>query len=487
MSSSPSQPFASIPAPTALVAALLILTLPLPAWCADDASPADEPRSEQSATNLPAPAPAPAPAGQEAVLTLDELVGTALKHNKGIEAARQRVAQSAGELTQARAAYLPQVEVAGTYSYVHRKDVTSLLTEEGGVVAPTPTESTGIVNDDVAHGSAEVSQLLYDFGRTGGAIAAERSNRDAAEAALRKQMNVTIFQVKKEYYNVLEKMRLVDVASESVDSFGQHLKRTRTYLQAGVRTRVDVINAEVEHANARMNLSRARYNLRIARTALDQVLGTKPNEGRYRLADKPVETGSLPAALPAVDENVDALVERAVQARPDMRRLDHLIDSAQASLEKTRGDYFPSITANARYNDYDTGLSLYQDNMEAGVTATWELFSGFRTSGAAAAAQGRVLEHRAQLQDLRLAISREVTESWLRSAEARESVDIAQQTLELARENLTLAKKRYETGAYDVLEFNEAQRSLTKTQNELVVSYYGYLTSLAALDYAIGN
>ena len=137
MSSSPSQPFASIPAPTALVAALLILTLPLPAWCADDASPADEPRSEQSATNLPAPAPAPA--GQEAVLTLDELVGTALKHNKGIEAARQRVAQSAGELTQARAAYLPQVEIAGTYSYVHRKDVTSLLTEEGGVVAPTPT------------------------------------------------------------------------------------------------------------------------------------------------------------------------------------------------------------------------------------------------------------------------------------------------------------------------------------------------------------
>ena len=86
-----------------------------------------------------------------------------------------------------------------------------------------------------------------------------------------------------------------------------------------------------------------------------------------------------------------------------------------------------------------------------------------------------------------MAIAREVTESWLRSAEARESVDIARQTLELARENLTLAKKRYETGAYDVLEFNEAQRTLTKTRTDLVVSYYGYLTSLAALDYAIGN
>jgi outer membrane protein TolC len=80
-----------------------------------------------------------------------------------------------------------------------------------------------------------------------------------------------------------------------------------------------------------------------------------------------------------------------------------------------------------------------------------------------------------------------VTESWLRTAEARESVAIARQTLELARENLVLAEKRYETGAFDVLEFNEAQRTLTKTRNDLVVSYYGYLTSLAALDYAIGN
>ena len=483
MPSTAKYPFAAIPAPALLAAALLVLAPTSPACSADNPAAEGAGQVEQSATH---PAAAK-PADTNPVLTLDDLVGIALEHNKGIEAARQRVAQSDGELTQARAAYLPRVEVAGTYSYVHRKDVTSLLTEDGGVVAPTATESEEVVNDDVAHASAEVSQLLYDFGRTGGAIAAERSNREAAEAALGKQRNATIFQVKKEYYNVLEKMRLVEVAGDSVASFAQHLERTRKYLQAGVRTRVDVINAEVEHANARMNLSRAGYNLQIARTALDQVLGTRPNQGRYRLADKPVESGSLPATLPTVDENVDALIERAVQARPDLRRLDHLIDAAQAGLEKARGDYFPSITANARYNDYDTGLSLYQDNMEAGVTATWELFSGFRTAGAAAAAQGRVLEHRAQLQDLRLLIAREVTESWLRTAEARESVAIARQTLELARENLVLAEKRYETGAYDVLEFNEAQRTLTKTRNDLVVSYYGYLTSLAALDYAIGS
>ena len=219
MPSTAKYPFAAIPAPALLAAALLVLAPTSPACSADNPAAEGAGQVEQSATH---PAAAK-PAGKNPVLTLDDLVGIALEHNKGIEAARQRVAQSDGELTQARAAYLPRVEVAGTYSYVHRKDVTSLLTEDGGVVAPTATESEEVVNDDVAHASAEVSQLLYDFGRTGGAIAAERSNREAAEAALGKQRNATIFQVKKEYYNVLEKMRLVEVAGDSVASFAQHL------------------------------------------------------------------------------------------------------------------------------------------------------------------------------------------------------------------------------------------------------------------------
>ena len=94
-------------------------------------------------------------------------------------------------------------------------------------------------------------------------------------------------------------------------------------------------------------------------------------------------------------------------------------------------------------------------------------------------AEGTLQQNQAQLRNAEIDLQR------YQDLLAQDS--IARQTLELARENLTLAKKRYETGAYDVLEFNEAQRSLTKTQNELVVSYYGYLTSLAALDYAIGN
>ena len=93
----------------------------------------------------------------------------------------------------------------------------------------------------------------------------------------------------------------------------------------------------------------------------------------------------------------------------------------------------------------------------------------------------------AKLQDLELAVVSEVTDSFLKTEENRESVEIALQTLALAKENVELAEKRYESGAYDVIEFNDAQLSLTKTQSELVVAYYGYLTAFAGVEFAIGR
>jgi outer membrane protein len=121
------------------------------------------------------------------------------------------------------------------------------------------------------------------------------------------------------------------------------------------------------------------------------------------------------------------------------------------------------------------------------MVASWDLFSGLQTKGAEAEALGRVLENKAQLQDLQLAVVREVTESYLQASENKERVKIALKTLELAKENLALAEKRYESGANDVIEYNDAQLSLTRTRNDLVVTYYGYLTALAGIEYASGR
>ena len=416
---------------------------------------------------------------QKVTIDLEDLITIALKNNQIIEVVRQKQVQSQGQLTQAWSGYLPHLSVEGRYYYAERKD-SSLQSRSDSV-------ATNDENGDVVQRGANLSQLIYDFGKTTGAIDAGKLSLEAAKASLQRQVQDIIFQVKAAYNNVLEKQRLIDVADESVKGFEQHLGRANLYLKAGVRTKIDVINAEVELSNANMSLLKAQYSLKTARVALEQVLGTKPNQGEYILDSDEVQLDNILASMPPVPDTLDNLIKKAMDQRPDIIQLKKLTEAAKANLKRVTGDYWPSIKADAKYNDYNTKLSSYEDNWEIGLTANWELFSGLHTKGAAVEAQGRLLESKALLQDLQLAIVKDVTESYLRADENRESVKIALQTLELAKKNIILAEKRYQSGANDVIEFNDAQISLTRAKGELVITYFGYLTAFAGIEHAIGK
>ena len=420
------------------------------------------------------------------LLSLDDLIVIALKNNKMIEVVKQKAAQSAGQLTMAQSGYLPQLALEGRYFYTERQDsaASNIGTNADGQSIPISDETE---EDDIVHGAFNISQLIYDFGKTTGAIDVGRANVQAADFQLQRQLQDILFQVKEAYYNVLEKKRLIDVADESVKNFQQHLDRANIYYKTGTRTKIDVINAEVELSNAKMNLVRTRYNLKTARVALEKVLGKKPNHGQYSVSDNGVTIDNVLASMPPVNATLEDLIQFALEQRPDLQQLKQLTEAAKANMKSAQGDYWPSITAEARYNDYDTNLSLYKDSWEVGVAASWKIFSGLHTQGAVAEARGGLLENKALLKDLELTITSEVTESYLNADENRESVQIALQTLELAKENLTLAQKRYESGSYDVIEFNDAQLSLTRTQSELVVTYYNYLTAFAGIENAVGK
>ncbi|TKB07247.1 TolC family protein [Desulforhopalus sp. IMCC35007] len=422
---------------------------------------------------------------ERGMLGLNELIEIALAKNRLLEVVKQQQAQSRGQLTQARSGYLPQLSMEGRYSYVEREE--SAGTGNDISESELSANLEQMEKDDVVHGAVNFSQLIYDFGKTTGAIEAGKTNLLAANAKLHRQIQDVIYQVKSAYYNILEKRRLIDVAKESVNSFQEHLARADLYRRAGVRTKIDVINAEVELSNAKMLLVGAEYGLKTAKVALEQILGVQPHGGEYVIYQDEIGLDNILETMPPIPENLESLIDNAMSSRPDIIQLTLLTRSAEANLKASKGDYWPSIGAQANYNNYDTELSLYKDSWEVGMVASWDLFSGLQTKGAVAEALGRVLENKAQLQNLQLAVVREVTESYLQASENKERVKIALKTLELARENLALAEKRYESGANDVIEYNDAQLSLTRTRNDLVVTYYGYLTALAGIEYASGR
>jgi len=405
---------------------------------------------------------------QDLELTLEDVIQMAQEHNPQINSAMQQKIQKEGVLTQARSGYLPQIFVGAGIGRQHTDELIPV------------DEAT------VADASISISQLIYDFGETDGAISTASSTVEAATENLFQIRKDIAFTCKKAFYAVLARKRLIGVKEDAVKNYEQQLHRAEKYYEAGIRTKIDVTNARVKLSEARLALLQARSNYKITRLGFEQVLGVKPNEGHYTLVDIEGRIQDLAAHKPAVPESVDPLLETAFNSRSDLKTIDLLAQAASSEVRQARSGYFPKLKAQAGFNEYDTDIESIQDEWNFGLRLDWELFSGLRTKGESVSAMARYHEIISKRKELELAVTREVTDSWLRGIEYRDSVDNAYETLILAAENFVLADKRYKAGLNDMIEYNDAQLNLTQTQSNLVTTYYNYLTALANIEYSTG-
>ncbi|MBW1791890.1 MAG: TolC family protein [Deltaproteobacteria bacterium] len=401
-------------------------------------------------------------------LRLDEIVSLAQKNNPQIDVARQQCLQNQGVLTQAKSGYLPHLFVGGSAA---RQNIDNLEPDD---------------EDSVYNASVRASQLIYDFGNTGGAIESSRLSLQASDDIFYQTRQDIVFTSKQAFYDVLAKKRLVEVDKEAVSNFEQQLYRAKKYFDAGVRTKIDVTNAGVELSNSKLSLLRSKSNVKTARVKFEQVLGIRPNNGNYRLTHIDVSLAKLAENKPDMPGSLDGQLDTAFDHRSDVMAVKSLVQASKAEIRKARSGYFPSVSANAGYDEYDTDLESISDQWRFGVDLTWELFSGFQTEGEIVSAKGKFQELKAALRDLELAVRQEVTDSYLRANENREGVDIAHETLILAKENFYMASERYKAGLNDMIEYNDAQLLLSRAQSNLIITYYDYLTALARLERAVG-
>ena len=412
-------------------------------------------------------------------LSLEESIRIALENNPNIEIARQQYQASQGVLTQAKSFYWPQLSAGVGYGRQY------IDTDRQSFDAQA-TNQEFLDEDNVGSGLLQASQLIYDFGKTTGLIDASSFNLQASGENLAQVYHDLVFDVKSRFYTVLEAQRLIVVAEQAVTNYEQQLYRAQRFYESGVRTKIDVTNAEVNLSNQKLNLLRANSNFKTSLVSLEQVLGTVPNNGDYEPLTSEPPLDALASQKPEMPETLDILLQTAEQNRPGLKEFLFLIQAAEASVTQAKGDYWPTIDAVGDYNKFETDLPALSDQWQITARLNWEFFSGFETEGKVAEATAQLREVQAGLRDFELEVTRDVTDSYLRADENREGVDIADQTLELAEENLRLAEGRYKAGIGDLLEFNDAQLLYTENQSNLVITYYNYLTALARIDRAVG-
>jgi outer membrane protein len=399
------------------------------------------------------------------VLTLDDALLRARDHAE-VVAARAAIGVASARVDQARAGFLPSVAAAAT----------AVAGTDNKVPGPSEARAQ---RSDVLHSSygatVALSQPLWDFGRTAGAVHAAALAVRAAESDVAVTRSEIGFQVRTAYYAALTAEALLVAADETVRQMEQHLLLATEAHAVGQRALIDVTRAQVDVSSARIARIQAASATAAARSALSAAIGAPV--GDVALV-APAEADGDPAPEVAARE--------ALARRPELVALDRRVAAQEAAAGAARAAFLPVLGASAEVSWRGAEPPLVRNYVGA-VTLTFPLVSGGADLGRLREAERTGAQLRAERAALALRIGAEAEQAALAVSEARARRDVADVLLGQARENLALAEGRYQSGAGSIIELTDAQAALTGARGQAVRAGFDVGAARARLLRALGG
>lgn len=404
-------------------------------------------------------------AGNGPTLTLQQAQALALKNNPQISAANLIALASHQVTRETRSNLWPMASV----------NVTGVDAESGTRI------TAGALNNPIIYERAavgtQVTQLIYDFGRTSSLVSsaryAEKAQNENA-AATREQILLAVDQA---FYNALQTQAVLTVAQQTVNERQMVANQVNELFKNKLKSELDLSFANVNLAQAKLLLLDARNNNDAARATLSMVMGFA-NLQSYQL----VEDTNAVAAPPL---NVDDLIATAFSMRPEILALQFQVQSANKFRLAQRDQLFPSIRALGVIGDTPFGNAAVANNWYGAVGANMQIpvFNGFLYSAQMREARLRAQATSERLRDIRDQIARDVRTSWLNANTAYQRLDVTKQLLDQAKLGLNLAQTRYKMGLGSIVELSQAQLQETQAQISYVQAGYDYQLAQATVTF----
>jgi outer membrane protein len=191
--------------------------------------------------------------------------------------------------------------------------------------------------------------------------------------------------------------------------------------------------------------------------------------------------------VPGEEGAPDRLLAEALAARPELSALGAQLRGQELTVRALRGGYGPSLGLSGG----PTWTGGEPDDLSSGwstsLTLTWPLFEGGATKGQVREARANATAIDARLEQLRQSVRVELEQARLGVRAARATLVAAEEAALAAREQLTLAEGRYQTGVGSVLELQDAQVALTTALGQRVQAEFQLAAARSQLVKALGR
>jgi TolC family type I secretion outer membrane protein len=395
-------------------------------------------------------------------LNLQEVVSLALCNNPQTHVAWANSLVQAAEVGVGKASYLPSAALNAT---ANRN------------LSGTTTTGTGTDQRSV---SLTLSYLLYDFGARSANLESARQLLAAASATQDSTVQAVFLAAVQAYYQAQATNAALDAAIESERAAKESFAAAEARYKAGSATPADKLQAQTAYSQATLNRITADGNLKNAQGTLANMIGLDANQN---VTLTPANTTAIPNDF---EGDINALIEKARQRRPDLQAAAAQVKAAEASADATRAAGRPVISLTASSNRYNNS-GIDSHNSLVGINLNVPIFSGYAPTYRVRAAEAQVDVRNAQLEQLRLQVALDVWTAYQHLTTATQSLRSSADLLNSAEQSERVALGRYKAGVGSILDVLNAQSALAGARQQRIQSTFDWNISRATLAQAMGN
>jgi outer membrane protein len=423
---------------------------------------------------------APMTVGAQTMLTLEDAMARARVDTPAARAMAASGAEADARVGQARARFLPRVDVSGS---VQRGDQPVFVF--GALLSQRRFTAANFAIDSLNHPAhlthvrtaAAVNQSIYDGGTVRLGVRAAELQRDLVARDQSARTQDLALHAARTFVRVLQLEAAERAANGSVAAAESDLERTSRRRDVGLVTDADVLTIEVHLAEVRQRQIAASGDLVVARLELADAVGLP--------LDQPIALVKSP--MPAPPLEAAALVREAIQARPERQRADVNVRLAENGRARARSAFFPRLGVQAGWEFNGSEWTNQRSGWIVGASVDLNLFNGFSDRARLTEAQQAELRAVADREQIERRIEVEVRTAiaQVNAARARESAGRA--ALAQAVESQRIIRDRYDAGLATVTDVLRAAESVLDSEARATAAEMDAIQETIALHRAAGR
>jgi outer membrane protein len=404
-------------------------------------------------------------------VTLHDAVQLALKQNPQVQIAAINVAESEQQRTIARADLLPQ-------AYLGVRDSAERLNIEASIGIKFAGVAQHAGPFQVFQAGGNFSQQIFDLTlwRRWQASRERVKSSSAQRQSIREQ---TVLLVVSQYLGVLRAGAEVQAAKSRMDLAQALFGQASDMQKNGAGTSIDTLRSNVELQNEKQRWINAQTRRQTALNGLARLLNLDPHQ--------PVELGDEMSFFETPEFQAEQTLESAFANRPELKALEaqrHALNDEKKAISESR---LPSVHFNGAYAQQGISSATAIPTYIYTASVDMPLFTGGRIHAETTQADLEVQKMAQQIQEQKDQIALEVKNAMAQLASARSEVDVANQGVQLAQEEVNQARDRFQAGVANNIEVVTAQDALARASDNQISALYSYNQARADLARALGQ